>query len=102
MYSSHKTDSLIRSIDNIVDYMVTEYGDVQVALDLLHSIEDAIEVIERFPKSGKKYDSLLQLKNDYRVKLLEHDYKLFYTIDEENQMIYLSHIFHEKQNIEEI
>ena len=98
MYDVIKTDTVKEQIDNIVDYVISEFANVDIAIDLLSAIDDALEMLARYPQSGKKYEPQGKLGRSYRIKLVKNC-KLFYTIDDKNNKIYIAYIFHNLQDI---
>ena len=101
MYDVIKTETAKKQIDDIVDHMISEFSNVDIAIELLSEIDDALEIISRYPQSGKKYESQEKLERSYRIKLVKNC-KLFYTIDDDSRKIYVSYIFHDLQDIAEI
>jgi len=54
MYDVIKTETAAEQIDNIADYIVSEFANVDAAIDFLLDVEDALDVIARHPRIGKK------------------------------------------------
>jgi len=100
MYDVIKTKTATEQIDNIADYIVSEFANVDAAIDFLLDVEDALDVIARHPRIGKKYESDTNLDRTYRIKLVKNC-KLFYTVDDDKKEIYIACIFHDLQNIDE-
>ena len=99
MYDVIKTKTVKEEIDNIVDYIVSEFSNVEAAIDFLLAIDDALDMLARYPRSGKKHEPKTKLDRAYRIKLVKNC-KLFYTIDDDKKEIYIAHIFHDLQNFE--
>ena len=98
MYDVIKTETAKEQIDNIVDYMISEFANVDIAIELLSAIDDALEMLARYPRSGKIHESKEKLERSYRIKLVKNC-KLFYTIDDDKKEIYIAYIFHNLQDI---
>jgi len=45
MYNVIKTETVTKQINNIVDYMISEFSNVDIAIDLLTAIDDALEIL---------------------------------------------------------
>jgi len=98
MYDVIKTETAQKQIDDIADYMISEFSNVDIAIEFLLEIDDALELISRYPRSAKKYEPQEKLERTYRIKLVKNC-KLFYTVDDESKKIYISYIFHNLQDI---
>ena len=99
MYDVIKTDTVKEEIDNIVDYIVSEFSKVDAAIDFLLAIDDALDLLATYPRIGKKYEPKKKLDRTYHIKLVKKC-KLFYTIDDDKKEVYIAHIFHSLQNVE--
>ena len=62
--------------------------------------DDALDVIVRHPRIGKKYEPEANLDRTYRIKVVKNC-KLFYTVDDDKEKIYIAYIFHDLQSIDE-
>ena len=98
MYDVIKTETVKEQIDNIVDYMISEFANVDIAIEFLIELDGALEMLARYPRSGKKYEPEEELERNYRIKLVKNC-KLFYTIDDDKKEIYITYIFHDLQDI---
>ena len=101
MYKVIKTETVQKEIDNIVDYMISEFHNVDIAIEFLEAIDDALETITNYPRIGKEYEPDEKLDRPYRIKLVKNC-KLFYTIDDadqKNKKIYIAHLFHDLQDV---
>jgi len=98
MYDVIKTETVKEQIDNIVDYLITEFANVDTAIEFLSDIDDAVEMISRYPRIGKKYEPEEKLERTYHIKLVKNC-KLFYTIEDDKKEIYIAYIFHDLQDI---
>lgn len=58
-----------------------------------------IEMISKYPRSGKEYEPQEKLERTYRIKLVKNC-KLFYTSDDETKEIYIAYLFHDLQEVE--
>jgi len=102
MFKVFQTKTMQSQIDSVVDYIIEEFGNIDFAIEFLQEINELIDMLSKYPKSGIIYEPLSGelLKFTYRLRKVKN-YKVFYTLDEENQIVYLAYIFHQKQNIEE-
>jgi len=98
MYDVIKTETVQEQIDNIVDYMISEFANVNIAIEFLSDIDDAACMISRYPQIGKEYEPEEKLEKTYRIKRVKNC-KLFYTIDEDKKEIYIAYIFHDLQDV---
>ena len=79
--------------------MVSEFANVEIAIELLSAIDDTLEMLARYPRSGKKHELKEKLERCYRIKLVK-SCKLFYTVDDDKKEIYIAYIFHDLQDID--
>ena len=99
MYNVIKTEAARQQIDDIVDYMVAEFANVDVAIEFLLAIDDALSMIARYPRSGKKHEPQEKLERIYHIKLVKRC-KLFYTVDDDKKEICIAYVFHDLQSPE--
>jgi len=101
MYNVIRTDTFEEQLDLITHYIISEFADIDAAIDLVIEIDEAISLLEHYPRLGKKYESRKKLARIYRIKLVKNC-KMLYTVDDEAQVVYLAHIFHDLQNHDDL
>ena len=78
-YKINYTSKAQRDLDDIWDYIVSEFQNTSSANRILGSIMDAVEQLEHFPGLGPSLDSIIDVKSDYRF-LTTGKYLTFYRI----------------------
>ena len=87
----------VRNLEKIYDYIFGDLFAPNAADKILEKVDKEIERLENSPfihvKIGKVNDLILE----YR-KIIIKNYIVLYTIDEEKEEIYVTHIFCSKSN----
>ena len=88
---------------------LVEWGDLEIVYDFLaqkshqaakHVVENIIEKVaqlENFPESGLHQEKIINTLKEYRY-LVEGNYKIIYTYQAEQQVIYIEVIFDTRLN----
>ena len=97
MYKVIRTNIVDEQFDKILNYIANELFNVQAALDLVDEFERIIGQLEKFPHLGTEYESTTELEVQFFSRLVGN-YKMLYWIDEVNEKVYISYIFHQRQN----
>jgi len=53
MYNVLTSETAKEQIDGIVDYMISEFANVDIAIEFLSDIHDAVDMISKYPRIGK-------------------------------------------------
>lgn len=90
-----------QAIDDIYGYIANVLLSPQSAKNTIAKILDGLAELEQFPVVGFNMDEKVGVKINKefvtRGKILEQ-YVILYFIDEENKIVYLSHLFHTKSD----
>lgn len=78
-YKINYTSKVRRDLDEIWDYIISEYQNASSADRIIQSIMDAVDQLERFPSLGPSLDSIVDVRSDYRF-LSTGKYLTFYRI----------------------
>lgn len=97
MYSVIRTHTVDTQLDEILDYIADELVNVQAALDLVDGFERIIGQLKSFPYLGTEYEPTVELEVKFFYRMV-NNYKMLYWIDEKKKVIYISYIFHSRQN----
>lgn len=83
-------------LDNIFDYYQKEAGS-RIAKKLLKEIISGVKKLEKSPWIGQEEDLLKHRGIKYRY-LVVKNYKLIYSVDQENGLIKIADVFDTRQN----
>lgn len=78
-YKINYTSKARRDLEEIWDYIISEYQNASSADRIIQSIMDAVDQLEHFPNLGPSLDSIVDAKSDYRF-LTTGNYLTFYRI----------------------
>jgi plasmid stabilization system protein ParE len=92
------TDTAISQLEQIF-YYYSHKANARVAEKLVNEIVTKSLLLEAFPESGQKEESLLGRKKQYRY-LVQGNYKIIYWIDED--LVKVANIFDCRQSPERI
>ena len=95
------SEEVKQAIDNIHDYIATVLLSPQSAKNTVAKILDGLKTLEVFPEAGFDADKKIGVKinSEYptRGKIIGQ-YVLLYFIDQEQNTVFLSHLFHTKSD----
>lgn len=80
-YRIVRTDKADDQLRNIIFYIAEDSGDIDIALNYLGKIENAINRLEGFPMSGSIPRYSILRKQGYRVLVVER-HLVFYKVDD--------------------
>ena len=101
-YKNYKfTPQVKKDIDQAIDYIVNELGDVNAAKKLFGDILKTIERICLFPESCEAVDNKL-IKNKNVRRALVNNYLLFYILDYKNSAIIFIRFIYGRRSIIEL
>jgi len=83
---------------NIRDYIINELCDFTAARNLMREIKRAFMQIRDNPQIGMRHFPEKELSYEYRKKIVNRSYILFYWIDEKKKIITVTHIFNTRMN----
>ena len=85
-YQLLRTDKFNDQLNDIIQYIANDSGDVDTALNCLDEIEEAILRLRNFPESGSNPRYSLLKKQGYRVLIVSR-YLVFYKIDKTKSQV---------------
>ena len=91
MYEVLRTDKAEDQLRKIIIYIADDSGDVKIALKYLDKIEEAINRLREFPKSGSIPRYSILKKRGYRVLIVEK-HLVFYKINEKEETVIIHSI----------
>lgn len=101
MYKVLFSKEVEQAIDTIYGYIANVLLSPQSAKNTIAKILDGLTELEQFPEVGFNMDKKIGVKINKefvtRGKILEQ-YVILYFVDEENKVVYLSHLFHTKSD----
>ena len=91
------TPTAHREINKIYDYITEELYAENAAKDLMRQVETEVQRLKYAPKIHPQIKKIDELKREYR-KLIIKNYIILYTIDEENKVVFVSHMCYDRRN----
>lgn len=91
------TPTAYKEIDKIYNYIINELYSENAAKKLMLKIEKIIQNLKYTPKIHAEIQKKDELKRTYR-RISIKNYIILYTIDEEKNVVYISHVYYNKRN----
>ena len=91
------TEQCLEDIENVCEYIATKLKEINASKNLRIKIMKATENLIKNPKMYVQIDKSDRLKRRYR-KIVIDNYILLYTIDNEEKVIYISHLYYTRKN----
>ena len=88
IYSILRTDRFEDELRDIIFYIAEDSGDIDIALNYLSRIENAINKLASFPETGSIPRYSILKKQGYRVLIIEK-HLVFYKINEDTHSVIL-------------
>lgn len=85
-YQILRTDKANEQLRDIIFYIADDSGSVDIALNYLDKIENAIKRLEDFPLSGSIPQYSILCKQGYRVLIVEK-HLVFYKVDQVKKIV---------------
>ena len=85
-YQILRTDKANEQLRDIIFYIADDSGSVDIALNYLDKIENAIKRLEDFPLSGSIPQYSILRKQGYRVLIVEK-HLVFYKVDQVKKIV---------------
>lgn len=92
-YKVIMTPTAYREINKIYDYITEELYAKNAARDLMKKVEEEVQRLKYAPKIHTEIEKPDELKRNYR-KIVIKNYIILYTIDEENNTVFISHMYY--------
>ena len=91
MYSIEYLPSYSDDLDSILVHLAVIQKSRWAAENLLDALDKAVQGLYEFPRRHRRYLTVWPLKTEYRVMGVKGN-AVFYTIDEENQLVQIHRI----------
>ena len=98
-YTVLRTDRFSDQLNDIIFYIADDTGDVDMALNVLDRIEEAVLRLADFPDRGSLPRYTILRRQGYRV-LIVMRWLVFYKVDQANQTVVLYAIADQRQEYE--
>lgn len=85
-YKIIRTDKADEQLREIIFYIADDSGSIDIALDYLNKIENAISHLEEFPMSGSNPRYSILRKQGYKVLIVER-HLVFYKVNESEKIV---------------
>jgi len=95
-YSIIRTDKVDEQLRDIIFYIAEDSGSVDIALDYLNRIEQAIQKLESFPYCGNIPKYTILRKQGYRVLVVER-HLVFYKVNDVKKVVVIYAIVDSKR-----
>jgi len=95
MYPLQYSPAALRDLDEIDAYITEELSNPDAASQIVNSILDAAERLERFPESGAALSSISRVPSDYRF-IPVHNYLIFYRV--RTQSVYIDRVLYSRRD----
>lgn len=91
------TPTAFKEINRIYDYLLTDLYAETAAEDLMKLVETEVQNLKQSPRIHTEIEKFDELDRRYRRIVLKK-YIILYTIDEENSIVYVAHMYHGTRN----
>ncbi len=96
-YSIMITPTAKREMNRIYEYLSEELGLKIATKNLMRQVEGTINILKYAPQIYAQIEKSYSLEMKYR-RIVIKNYVVLYTIDEENKIVYISHMYYKKRN----
>lgn len=96
-YKVKFTEQCLEDIENICEYITEKLKEINASNNLRIKIMKVTENLIKNPKMYVQIDKSDKLKRKYR-KIVINNYILLYTIDNKENVIYISHLYYFGRN----
>lgn len=91
------TPRAFREINKIYDYISGDLYAEKAAKRLMEKVEEEVQRLKYAPEIHTQIEKYDDLKRKYR-RIVIKNYVILYTIDEENKIVYVSHMYYGRRN----
>ena len=91
------TPTAYKEINRIYDYILEDLYAEKAAKNLMRKVEKSIKSLKHSPKMYAEIEKIDELKRKYR-RIVIKNFIILYTIDEDNEVVYVSHMFYGGRN----
>ena len=91
------TPTALKEINKIYTYISEDLYAKSAAIKLMQQVEDQVQRLKYMPQIHTKIEKYDSLKRIYR-RIVIKNFIILYTIDEENKIVYVSHMYYGRRN----
>ncbi len=91
------TPTAYKEINKIYDYITEELYAENAAKRLMKKVEEEVQRLKYAPQIYTEIEKYDELKRNYR-RIVINNYVILYTIDEENKIVFVSHMYYGRRN----
>lgn len=91
------TPTAYKEINKIYNYITEDLYAEKAARKLMRKVEEEIQRLKYAPKIHTEIEKNDELKRNYR-RIVINNYIILYTIDEENNLVFVSHMYYGGRN----
>lgn len=91
------TPTAYKEINKIYDYITEDLYAKNAAKRLMEKVEEEVQKLKYAPKIHTEIEKFDELKRSYR-RIVIKNYMILYTIDEENNVVFVSHMYYRGRN----
>lgn len=96
-YNIKLTDEFLDEIDDICNYISNNLKAPDAANRLREKVVYNILMLEKSPRIFMKIEKMAKTERQYR-RIVINNYVILYTIDENEKIIYIAHIYYSGRN----
>lgn len=96
-YNIQLADEFLEEIEEICDYISSNLKAIDASNRLREKIVYNILLLEKSPKMFPEIEKMDKTERQYR-KIIVNNYIILYTIDEDEQIVYVTHIYYGGRN----
>ena len=96
-YNVELTDEFLECSEEIFDYITNTLKNKEASDRLRDKIIDNVLLLENSPKMYTEIDNTDRAERKYR-KMVVNNYVILYTIDEDERIVYVAHMYYDGQN----
>jgi len=91
------TPTAYKEISKIYDYITEDLCAENAAKNLMNKVEEEVQKLRFAPKIHTEIEKVDELKRIYR-RIVINNYIILYTIDEKNNVVFVSHMYYSGRN----
>ena len=96
-YRVKLTDQFLDEFEEICDYISNKLKNIDASNRLREKVIYNILLLENSPRTCTEIDKVNRTERQYR-RLVVNNYVILYTIDEEEKIVYIAHIYYGGRN----
>ena len=96
-YRVKLTDHFLDEFEEICDYISNKLKNIDASNRLIEKVIYNILLLENSPRMCTEIEKVDSTERQYR-RLVVNNYVILYTIDEEEKIVYIAHIYYGRRN----